>query len=365
MPCVDKYLGIRSLIFSRDSPVNINQNKMIQKTVLIGESIKKIIFFATFFSFLLTARWVFAQDLPVVDTGSIQEDTASGTPFDAIISAADSGGLSASKNLADLKPDASNQEPEILASPPENTSDSNPIGFGPDSLKYLESQGALSSAPQNSSENPNIFKLAVNFLDSAVFKSSAEFEKRPQFDKGLDISGTPTFDHDTAGFAIIKKGNQSVVIDFDQKYDSSPVITATLSLQQYKDSDLRAAAADLLLISDVKYIITNVSKKGFEIMMDRKADSDIPFSWHALAVNNPKIFKKKGESPKSGITSEFGLGNSASGNSPDSSGSASDSSAGPAAVSQSETSSPASVSSAAVSQSQNIDSSATSIQANN
>ena len=90
-----------------------------------------------------------------------------------------------------------------------------------------------------------------------------------------------------------KEDNQSVMVEFDKGYDAPPIVTATLSLQQYKDPDVRAVAEDLLLVSDVKYIITNVSKKSFEIMMDHKADSDIPFSWHALAVNDPTTSKKR------------------------------------------------------------------------
>jgi hypothetical protein len=42
----------------------------------------------------------------------------------------------------------------------------------------------------------------------------------------------------------------------------------------------------------LKYIITNVTSKGFEIMMDRSADSDIPFSWQAVAVKDPQTFGK-------------------------------------------------------------------------
>jgi len=61
----------------------------------------------------------------------------------------------------------------------------------------------------------------------------------------------------------------------------------------------------LLLISDVRYIITNVSKKSFQIMMDRKADSDIPFSWHALAVNDAATAKKQGEKVKSKIGNDL------------------------------------------------------------
>ena len=153
-----------------------------------------------------------------------------------------------------------------------------------------------------------VFNLAVKFFEKVVFKKDVEFAGRPIFDDGLDISGKTTFDKDMAGYAIIKNGNQSVMVEFDKGYDMPPIVTATLSLQQYNDSDVRALAENLLFISDVKYIITNVSKNGFEIMMDKKADSDIPFSWHALAVDDPTTSKKKGETLKNKIGSDLSPG---------------------------------------------------------
>ena len=67
-------------------------------------------------------------------------------------------------------------------------------------------------------------------------------------------------------------------------------MNANLSLGQIDNPEVKAAAEDLLLVSDVKYIITNVTTKGFEIKMDHSADSDIPFSWQAVAVRDPKTF---------------------------------------------------------------------------
>ncbi|MCX6762846.1 MAG: hypothetical protein NT093_03650 [Candidatus Moranbacteria bacterium] len=247
-----------------------------------------------------------AQEMIPVVADSVGANVTLGTPVSEIISAAGSGGLSGAPDLSALKPGAKDQ-------PSENSISSNqdPSGFNSDSLKNLELKGGLSSDPQISTDTPSVFNLAVKFFEKAVFKKDVEFAGRPIFEDGLDISGKTTFDKDTAGYAIIKKDNQSVMVEFDKGYDSPPIVTATLSLQQYKDSDVRALAENILFITDVKYIITNVSKKGFEIMMDKKADSDIPFSWHALAVNDPTTSKKKGETLKSKIGSEFNLNASA------------------------------------------------------
>jgi hypothetical protein len=278
---------------------------MIQKKYAKDRNIKNFLLIMGSVSLVLTmASPAGAQELLPVGASSVGVDTTPGTPIEEIISAAGSGGLSGAQNFSALKPDTKEQtfESSISSESPPPAPESS--GFTSDSLKNLESQGGLSSDPQIGADTPTVFNLAVKFFEKAVFKKDVEFAARPRFDAGLDISGTPTFNKDTAGYAIIKKGNQSVAVDFEEAYNSPPVVTATLSLQQYKDSDVRAVAEDLLLLSDVKYIITDVSKKSFEIKMDHKADSDIPFSWHALSVNDPTTSKKKGESLKSVLGSE-------------------------------------------------------------
>ncbi|MCX6766571.1 MAG: hypothetical protein NT170_02210 [Candidatus Moranbacteria bacterium] len=307
---------------------------MIQKKSEKTGSTKIFFLAAGVFFLVIAASSAGAQELTPMSANSVGANEILGTPVSEMISAASSGGLSGAQNISTLKQDVGGQVLGSSISPETPSSDPQPVppapAFSSDSLKDLESQGGLSSAPQaGSADTPTVFNLAVKFFEQVVFKKDVEFASRPMFDQGLDISGQPTFDKDTAGYAIIQKGNQSVEVDFDQTYDSPPVVTATLSLQQYKDPDVRAVAEDLLLVSDVKYIITNVSKKSFEIMMDHKADSDIPFSWHALAVNDPATAKKKGEKLKSKIGNDL---------SPGSTGAAVPAAAGPAAVSQSNTS---------------------------
>jgi hypothetical protein len=311
---------------------------MIQKTDSNEKNITITFIFLSLCILFLGAAPAFSQELTPVIVNSIGLEMPVGTPVEEIISAVSSGGLATSADIDQLKSDAeAEQAPETLVSSEQSLPDPAPaIGFNPDSIQQLEQQGGLSSSPQVEADAPTAFKLAVKFFERAVFKKDVEFASRPKFDEGLEISGVPTFDKDTAGYAIIKKGNQSVAIEFETEYNSPPIITATLSLQQYKNVEVRAAAEDLLLISDVKYIVTNVSKKGFEIMMDRVADSDIPLSWHALSVDKPKTYKKEGSSldeNKSAAESTSGA-SSQSGNP-----SKVTRDAGPAAVEQSERSS--------------------------
>jgi hypothetical protein len=283
-----------------------------------GRKWKFALAISIFSTSLAAASSISAQELTPVSVSSVGADKTLGTPIDEIISAVSSGGLSGDQNFSILKQDAPEWtfQGSISTDPatddPASLADLPAPMFSSDSLKDLEAQGGLSSAPQiESSAVPTAFNLAVKFFEKVVFKKNVEFADRPIFDKGFDISGQPTFDKDTAGYAIIGKGNQSVKIDFDHEYDSPPVVTATLSLQRYKDPEVRAVAEDLLLISDVKYIITDVSKKSFEIMMDREADSDIPFSWHAFAVDDPTTSKKKGENSNGKIGADLSSDNAA------------------------------------------------------
>lgn len=99
----------------------------------------------------------------------------------------------------------------------------------------------------------------------------------------------------------MKEGSDRVEVKFDQEYAAPPIVNANLSLQHIEDGEVRRETEELLLASDVKYIITKVTKEGFEIRVERKADSDIPFAWSAWAVKDAKVFaseKVKGEDKK-------------------------------------------------------------------
>lgn len=252
------------------------------------------------FFLLLLAGIANAEDIASPDQGGIRINPAGGVTPDDILSAIGTGGLTTPQNPDVMKQPEENPPPQAAPAPEQSSPEPEqaPADPGAASLKELESQGGLSSKPQNDSDEDTLFKSVTKFLERVVFRNSVEFTKTPDFDEGMNISGTPTFDKDTAGYAVIKKGNQSVDIEFEQAYETPPIVTATLSLQQYDDPEVTAAAEDLLLVSDVKFIVTKTSQAGFEIMMDHIADSDIPFSWHALSINNPDTSEKKGTTLK-------------------------------------------------------------------
>jgi len=148
-------------------------------------------------------------------------------------------------------------------------------------LNDLEIQGALSVAGSVEFKGKTLFSSIVEFFDKVIFRKNVEFE------------GTATFNKDTAGYAKIKEGTRSVKISFEQEYAQAPIVNVSVYLQHIEDKDLREATEELLLASDVKFIITNVSTSGFEIKIDRDADADVPFSWQVIAVKDAKMFESQ------------------------------------------------------------------------
>jgi 6-phosphogluconolactonase (cycloisomerase 2 family) len=137
----------------------------------------------------------------------------------------------------------------------------------------------------------------VEFQGLAIFKAVAEFFDKVIFQKDVEFAGTAIFNQDMAGYAIIKEGQEKVAVTFEQEYPSVPVINASLSLQQIEEEELRKATEELLLTSDVQFVITNVTTKGFEIRINQLAIGDIPFSWQAIAVKDAKTFASQELAP--------------------------------------------------------------------
>ncbi len=152
--------------------------------------------------------------------------------------------------------------------------------------QVLEIQKTLKSLSDKSANF--IVNSLVEFRGQVIFKSVVAFMDKVVFHKEVEFAGQVTFNQDMAGYAIIKEGQDSIKVTFEKEYEAVPIVNATLSLQQIENDELRKAAEELLLVTDVKYIITNVTEKGFEIRINQKTFSDIPFSWQAMAVKNPQ-----------------------------------------------------------------------------
>ncbi len=115
---------------------------------------------------------------------------------------------------------------------------------------------------------------AIEFLSDAVF------------------IGRPYFNADTAGFAVIGMGGTTVEVTFDEEYLEPPVVSATIALPAAEEGReyLNVETENLIFGNDLRYLVSNVSTEGFTIVMDKSMTVDVPFSWIALAVKDPKTF---------------------------------------------------------------------------
>jgi len=110
--------------------------------------------------------------------------------------------------------------------------------------------------------------------------------------------GRPYFTGDTGGFALIPQGERRVDVKFEREYIEQPVISATLSLEEEDIASGSAASSTLdvteleetVLKHNITYLVTRKSTKGFTILLNKPAPTDLRFSWIALAVKNAKTF---------------------------------------------------------------------------
>ncbi len=141
------------------------------------------------------------------------------------------------------------------------------------------------------------------FKGLAVHEGEVNFLNNVTFEKGVEFKAPPTFNRDTAGFAVIKKGSQKVDIVFENPYIAQPIVTASISFEdniieptdenpiEQIDELLSEEDISNFFDEDIKYLVTNKTKNGFSIRINKVSDKDIKFSWVALAVKDPNIFE--------------------------------------------------------------------------
>lgn len=152
----------------------------------------------------------------------------------------------------------------------------------------------------------------LNVIDTVMTKNLivtklAEFLDNATFHKDVVIEGTTTFNKDTAGYVVVKKDRDHVDVLFGKEYQFDPVINASLIGvklnqsefdQQVSNGDCNASAGisaceeklDKDLFSkNIQFILTKRSSKGFSIVLNKNADSDMNFSWTAIQVGDGLI----------------------------------------------------------------------------
>ncbi len=97
------------------------------------------------------------------------------------------------------------------------------------------------------------------------------------FHDSVLFMGRPTFNADTGGYVVVKKGQKSVQVLFSTEYDYVPVINIT----QVTEKDNMEEA----FTNTSRFVIGNRTTKGFTIQLENAATEDMTFSWTALSIS--------------------------------------------------------------------------------
>ncbi len=147
--------------------------------------------------------------------------------------------------------------------------------------------------------------VAFEIITPQVTTSGLKVEKIGKLGENLDMLsdvsffGRPYFNTDTAGFALIRAGEQTVTINFEREYVDQPIVNTTITLDDVPQDADEATTAQLeqlerdILSGDLRYVVTKKSLKGFTIKLAQPALVNMQFSWTALAVKQPKIFSNE------------------------------------------------------------------------
>lgn len=133
----------------------------------------------------------------------------------------------------------------------------------------------------------------ATFLGNVVFRGDVLFQ------------GRPTYNSDTAGYAVIKKGSDRVEVKFAREYEVIPLVQATVSVDELSptpNEDIenlirrQDALEQRVLGSNARYVVTKRTTKGFIILLAKSAEEDMTFSWLAVAVDKPVVQESGGGS---------------------------------------------------------------------
>ena len=128
----------------------------------------------------------------------------------------------------------------------------------------------LSVEGKSEFKGESIFSKLVSFLENVIFKGKVSFEQSPEFDR------------DTAGFALIKKGQKRIDIRFEKEFQDTPIININPLWILDQDTASVADQLDGFFPYFPRYVITDTSKSGFTIILEDIAITDIKFNWLAI-----------------------------------------------------------------------------------
>ena len=108
------------------------------------------------------------------------------------------------------------------------------------------------------------------------------------FLSNVEFTGKMIVNRDTAGFAVITSGMKRVKVAFKDPYLVKPVVQATVTFDSLDNEDVAQEEMRIQNYFDqsMRYVVSRVTKEGFEIWFDKPVLQDVTFSWIALAPKN-------------------------------------------------------------------------------
>lgn len=145
-----------------------------------------------------------------------------------------------------------------------------------------------------------IVDSTAQFNGLASFLGSVQFKDQVSFSEIVSFSSHVVFGNDSGGKVVIKKDAVKVDVKFDKPYDQTPIIVANYQFEDTQVPDptnpqpgatKTDSAQDKqarLLADGYSYVVTNITKDGFTILINKPATEDIQLNWLANAIKDAK-----------------------------------------------------------------------------
>ena len=153
-------------------------------------------------------------------------------------------------------------------------------------LESLNVDGLATISANLRVKNNTLIEGFLNVVDTIMSKNLiinglATFFGDTLFKGNVVFAGHTAFSKDMVGTAVVKKDSTSVDVNFEKEYDQTPVVNANIVLDDIANIEVEQK----IFVSDLKYVVTKRTTKGFTIILSKPAISDITFSWIALGVD--------------------------------------------------------------------------------
>jgi hypothetical protein len=149
------------------------------------------------------------------------------------------------------------------------TNDSGNQVFSVDSSGNATFGGNLNLASASLSGGLNVAG-DLNVAGLSTFQKMATFVAKTVFQQNVDFQGHVTLSGDSAGYAQLTTGQDTVHVTFKTPYDAAPIITANITNGQFNTLS-----------------VNNVTVNGFDITTATPVVGNTTINWTALGVDNP------------------------------------------------------------------------------